>query len=424
MKDKIRTKAKTAIASPVFDSSRQRWRVSIPAGKNPDSNKRVRSWHPTREAARKYIDALISGPTPSAIIPPALALKADEARLILESHGIDLVDAAKQLAAVLTALGKTGTPLQAATAWRLAHDQRSTSKTFSEAKDLFMLTREGLRDDTLRGYRQHLKNVFAKLHPITLSDIKTADIEECLAGLPASSRRAAQTTLGVLWRWAASPPRQWCEIATVTAVEKVRVNMDTEIATLTPDDVQALLRGAEDTSSGCAVGFAVAIFGGVRLRELSKLTWGNISADHIEINASIAKRHARRLIPICPTLRAWLNEYRNEATDDDLIVGPNWVNAYCYARRRAGWQVSTQPAIKGLDAPHRGSWPKNAPRHTCATIQVAIGKPLEDLIFSFGHSGGTALLKQHYLGRMPKKSALQILAIGPKGSLISNIQAA
>ena len=48
-------------------------------------------------------------------------------------------------------------------------------------------------------------------------------------------------------------------------------------------------------------------------------------------------------------------------------------------------------------------------------MQVAIGTPLEDLIFAFGHSGGTALLKQHYLGRLTKDDALEILRIGPKG---------
>ena len=86
--------------------------------------------------------------------------------------------------------------------------------------------------------------------------------------------------------------------------------------------------------------------------------------------------------------------------------------------------MSTQPPLKGLAPASRGEWPKNVMRHTCASIQVAIGKPLEELIFACGHSGGTALLKQHYLAKLTKKDALAILTLGPGGSTVAAISAA
>jgi integrase len=405
------------VQPPVFDKTRNRWRVTIPAGLNPDG-KRVRSWHLTRDAARNHVAGIVSGPEPSAIIPPMLALKADEARLILEPHGLDLVEGAKMLVSVMDALGGSGTPLQAARAWRLSHEQRSASKTFSEATELFMLTREGLREDTLRGYRHHLKNVFAPLLDRTLSDITSTEFDTILARRPQSSRKAAQVTLGTFWRWCSSPPRQWCKTDLVEALEPVRISRETEIHTLAPEAVKALLCAAESTGPGCAIGFAVAIFGGVRLRELSKVTWGAITETHIEIGASIAKRHSRRLVPICPTMKTWIDTYRGEVQTDDPIVGPNWVNTSRIARRRAGWAVSTQPRLKDPPPVTRGKWPQNCMRHTCASILVAIGTPLEDLIFAFGHSGGTALLKQHYLGQLTKKDALAILSFGPNGKKI------
>lgn len=405
------------VQPPVFDKTRNRWRVTVPAGLHPEG-KRVRSWHATRDDARDYVAGLISGPEPSAIIPPRLAMKADEARLILEPHGLDLVEGAKTLAAVLDALGGSGTPLQAARAWRLVHDERSASKTFSEAVKLFMLTREGLREPTLRGYRHHLKNVFAPLHERTLSDITAAEVNTVLALRPLSSRKAAQTTLGILWRWSSLPPRQWCRAALLDGLDPVRISRETKIHTLNPESVKALLRAAEATRAGCAVGFAVAIFGGVRMCELSKITWSAISETHIEIDASIAKRSARRLVPIGPTLKAWIMAYRGDAQPDALIVGANWVNKARISRRRAGWDVSTQPPLKDAPPVTRGGWPQNCMRHTCASIQVAVGTPLEDLIFAFGHSSGTALLKQHYLGQVTKKDALAILHIGPNGTKI------
>ena len=83
----------------------------------------------------------------------------------------------------------------------------------------------------------------------------------------------------------------------------MRISRDTEIQCLTPEAAGAVLKAAEATSPGCAIGFAVAIFGGVRLRELEKLTWENIGETHIEITAQVTKRHARRLIPISDEAR-------------------------------------------------------------------------------------------------------------------------
>jgi integrase len=266
--------------------------------------------------------------------------------------------------------------------------------------------------------------VFAGLHGRTLSDITSAEVDAILADRPPSSRKAAQTTLGSFWRWCALPLRQWCKAELLDALEPVRISRETEIHTLDPESVKALLHAAESTGPGCAIGFAVAVFGGVRLRELEKLSWAAISETHIEIGASIAKRHSRRLVPLCPTLKAWIQSYRGKAGPDDLIVGANWVNTSKIARRRAGWDLATQPPLKDVPPVTRGEWPQNCMRHTCASIQVAIGTPLEDLIFAFGHSGGTALLKRHYLGQLTKKDALAILRIGPNGSKISALAVA
>lgn len=72
--------------------------------------------------------------------------------------------------------------------------------------------------------------------------------------------------------------------------------------------------------------------------------------------------------------------------------------------------------------PTRGPWPSNACRHTCASVQIAIGTSLEDLTFKFGHSGGHDLLRAHYVARLTKKDALAILSSGPNGTTIPAIE--
>jgi hypothetical protein len=59
------------------------------------------------------------------------------------------------------------------------------------------------------------------------------------------------------------------------------------------------------------------------------------------------------------------------------------------------------------------TWPHNALRHTHASVHVALGKSIESLTFEFGHSGGTQVLKSHYVGVMPKAEAAKIMKIRP-----------
>jgi hypothetical protein len=44
---------------------------------------------------------------------------------------------------------------------------------------------------------------------------------------------------------------------------------------------------------------------------------------------------------------------------------------------------------------------------------VALGKPIEQLVFEHGHAGGLEMLRRHYVGALPKSEALKIWAIAP-----------
>ena len=423
--------AQKTSSPPVFDKSRNRWKATIPAGLTAD-NKRVRSWHLTRDAAREYIESVTRADSPAATIPPSLAMDADKARAILEPWNRDLVQAARELAAALEVLGDAGSILEAARAYRATHDARHSSKPLGEAVALYLDSKIDLRDATLKSYRYSLERTFADLHGKMLADVQSADIEGILAPKAGTSRKMHTRNLKAFWAWASKKPRQWATMDAVDALEAVRVSSDADIAILSAADVKALLHAAEQESAAAAAAYALAVFGGVRMGELGKLTWGDIGPEHIEIGRAIAKKHSRRLIPVCPTLAAWVDATRGDAADDLLIVPPNWTDVSKSVRRRAGWDVAarllTDAVAAGkmatLPKATRGAWPANACRHTCASVQVAIGTPLEALTFAFGHSGGHDLLRKHYVSRLTKKDAVAILAVGPNGTQISNLSAA
>ena len=409
--------AQKSPSSPVFDKTRNRWKATIPAGLT-GTGKRVRTWHPTREAARAYLDSINQSDSPAATIAPSLAMDADKARAILEPWNLDLVQAAREVAAALGALGGIGSILEASKAYRAIHDARTASKPLGEAVAHYLDGRIDLRDTTQKSYRYTLEKALSTLHHKMVADITTAELEAILAPRAPTARAMHKRNLRTFWKWASNPPRSWTTMATVDALEAIRVSSDGDIAILSAAEVKALLQAAEAEGQASAAAYAIAIFGGVRMAELGRLTWGDVGAENIEIGKSIAKKHARRLIPVCKTLKAWMAATRGKAADDLLIVPPNWVDVSKSVRRRAGWNVAAR-LLENPPKPTRGEWPSNACRHTCASVQVAIGTPLEELTFKFGHSGGHDLLRRHYVARMTKKEAVAILAIGPNGTKIS-----
>jgi len=418
------------ISEPVFDKERERWRVTIPASLS-DTGKRVRSWHLTRQAARKYITDITGegdddGAEKAATIPPLLAMKADEARVILAAHGLDLVEAAREISKALKILDGAGSLEQAAKAYRSKHEAKLASKKLVDAVMLYLDARGDLRDSTLKSYKYTLEKVLYPLHQKSMASISTGDLDEILRNKGAVAKGMHLRNLRTFWRWASSPPRQWADMAPVMALEAPRISNDSDIHVLSVSDVRALLNAAEVESPAAAAAYAIAVFGGVRMAELSKLKWQDVGTEYIEIGRAIAKKHSRRLVPVCPTLKKWLKATRGNASKDQLIVPQNWVDVSKSVRRRAGWDVAarllnelvSQGKLKKLPPITRGKWPTNACRHTCASVQTAIGTPLEELIFKFGHSGGTDMLRRHYVARMTKKEALAILATGPAGKKI------
>ena len=262
---------KKSIAEPVYDKQRDRWRVSIPSSLS-ENNRRVRSWHGTREAARACIAGVARWEEPAAVISPMLAMKADEARAILEPYGLDLIEAARAVAHALKTLDGAGTIQQAAKEYRDAHDTRHASNPLGESVALYLKSREDLSDSTLKSYKYSLDRVLAPLRGRMMADIKSTDLKEILKDKGAAARAMHLRNIRTFWKWAGSPIRSWASMATVDALEASRVSNDADIEILEPDDVRALLEAAELEGPAAAAAYAIAVFGGVRMAELEKLT--------------------------------------------------------------------------------------------------------------------------------------------------------
>lgn len=389
-----------------FAKSQHGWKVEIPASLSL-SGKRERAFFKTRDKARNFAQGLESkhrtSGTNAVAIKPSLAEAALRASEILFPTGASLIDAANF--------------------YRHHWEAKHASCNFGKAIEEYLDKRSDLRPSTLSSYKYTLKGVLQPLHSKTLSEITTEDVDKQIFDKAATARRMHLANLRAFWRWAAKAPRKWCRVELLEGLEAPRRNNDDDIHILAFDDVRALLSAAEAESHAAASAFAIAVFGGVRMGELEKLTWASVKGDVIEIGADIAKKHSRRLVPLDSTLDSWLATHRRGEKEDALIVPANWPEVSKAVRRRAGWDVSAR-TLKNPPVPTRGKWPSNACRHTCASVQVAIGTPLDALVFKFGHSGGHDLLRKHYVSRLEKKEAIKILSLGPNGKEISAMKIA
>lgn len=369
--------------------SSKQWIINVPPSITA-SGKRERHFYKTRDEAAAAAQALrerfLEHGSNASAIKPSLAEEATLAASMLDPWGASLLDAARAFIAT--------------------KQSEAASMPINKATAAFIESCDGLRDRTIDAYRQVCNRLDSHLGEKLLTSITADEITKATeldrAGAAAANRyRCARA----FWRWCGK--RGWCDPETFSAVQPPRAARDGEIMVLSVDESSALLATAEKHFPQAAASYALQLFAGIRVEEITRLEAEHVSPTGIDLPASVAKKSRRRHITPSPTLAAWLTKH-------PFTPCPNWKEVHNACRRLAGWDVASR-LLTNPPAATRGSWPQNVMRHSFASYAIAIGTPLEEMLFSFGHTGGPALLREHYLGRAPKKDALAFFAIRPNG---------
>lgn len=380
------------------------WLVNVTA-KHSASGKREQRYFPSREKAKEFAAELREKAEEhgkaSSSIAPRLAEEATKAVDMLKPFGVSLLDVVS--------------------AYVESENERRASVTVKDATEAFKRAKEGLSEkqqSTIHYVCRHLVEDFPET---TISEITTEALGEHIAKRTkgASAFNGKRRVLVTLWRWAASEPRQWCKAHVAEKIEIAAV-VSAEIGILTSKEAAALMAAAEKHFPETVPAFAIALFTGMRQAEIERLKPGDITEDGITVPAVSAKTKRRRFIEMTPQLAAWLAAYPVGMT----VCPPNWERKESAVRRLAGWKVWTNLVEPNSPPEELPVWPQNALRHTHATVALATGATLEGLTFAFGHTGGSAMLKQHYAGAISKKEALAIRRIGPNGIKLPAVEVA
>jgi hypothetical protein len=405
-------KQKKAATFEVVRDKIRGWRLSIPAPLSSTGNRRQLFYRTSREAeaaAKKFKDQRKEFGVQSLAIAPGLSEAATTAEELLQPLGIGLLEAVRRFVEIETRL-RSSVPIEDACA-------------------AFRATGSGWSDSQARAYRLRCEKLCAAFVGRLVSSVTGEELAghlEATTTGPGAYNQAVRLVRAI-WRWCAKSPRAWCALEPIEQVE-AKATVSGAVGILTPDQARAVMLAAETYYPECVPAFAISLFTGLRQAEVDRLEPGDISTEGIQVPAISSKTKRRRFIGMPEPLADWLAVY----PIGDSVTPPDWKRKQIAVRRMAGFRVWTNlvpklkvtPRLEAAPPDDLPEWPDNAIRHTAATVAVALGKPLEALIFEHGHSGGVQMLKRHYLGAMRKADAIAIWAMRPNGKKAANLKTA
>lgn len=294
--------------------------------------------------------------------------------------------------------------LRQAAAFFVKHHQKvSKINGFGALVDQYLEEQAGrvekktLRPRTVEDAKKRLSPFKSAWERLAISAIEAKDIDTLLdqCGYEGTNRQNYKHYLSGFFNWAirngktsGNPVQQ-----TVT----VRTKKETpEIYTL--NDVEEIMRKAEEKYPKLVPYLAVAFFAGIRPEEIARLSWKDIDLNigEIHIRAGMSKTHSARLVHISDNLKAWLVKYR-QASGKVFAF-----SAMSLKRWRA--EVMKEAKVKVI---------QDGARHTFATFNLAL-HGIDETMQELGHTDPKMLFK-HYRGlaKNRKAQAQKFFAIEP-----------
>jgi integrase len=381
------------------------WRLNIPP-KLSETGRRQQLFFRTQVLAKAAADDLKAKReefgSQARAISPTIAEQATKAHSLLLPFGITVLEAAERIAGMERAAAASVPIETALEAFTLAKESKSAKQ-----------------QQAIRHAARHLCEDFAGRRLCDITGDEVGKHLDSRTSGPAAFN-AKMRLLTTFWRWCAKKPRQWCDAAELSHVERKETTPG-EIIVLKSKEAAALMAAAEKHFPETVIPFAVALFAGLRQAEIARLIPEDITADGITVPAlNDRKNKRRRFIGMPAPLAAWLEEYPIGET----VIPTNWPEKYDAVRRLAGWRLWCDLIKPPAPPENLPKWGHNALRDTAATVALGLGKTLETLVFEHGHTGKLETLRSHYIGKMTRAEAVKIWAIGPHGTKIPNLKIA
>ena len=375
------------ISVPIYEFSDGRYCVDMMLGENRKRITRA-SLDAAKIEARKLIAQIASGRAHEEVMTLAEVEDYRLAKNKLVTFNVSLLTAVEEW---IAGRGKTSSVI---------------TKKVSEVVDEFLTSKrvEGVGFFHLED-RKYRMNKFAAAFPGRIDQIGTHEIEVWLNGLEVSGRTRNNYRNAVLQLFRYARGKRHLPRNEPTAVEDVAAANagDGAIEIYTPQELRLLLSNAP---AKLLPFFAIGALAGLRSQEIMRLDWSDLRFEQgfIEVAAEKAKTASRRLVPLLPSLAAWLLPLRKESGH---VVGYTRNNTLSKARMRF-----CKDAIKSGDEVIEFIWKPNALRHSYASYRLADIKDAARVALEMGNS--PTMLFRNYRELVTEKQAGEWFAVLPK----------
>ena len=212
-------------------------------------------------------------------------------------------------------------------------------------------------------------NRFGEAFPMAIDSITTPELQRWLNGLQVAARTRNNYRSKLVALFSFAQTQGYLPKNTDTAPQALTKAKDQggAIEIFTPEQMQTLLHAAQDDR--IRVYLALGAFTGLRTAELQRLDWQDISLEHghVEVKAGKAKTAQRRLVPIQPNLRAWLEKEVQKS-------GP------VFTRKSINHLVADSAREQGIE------WPSKGMRHSNASYRLADCQDAPKVALEMGNS--------------------------------------
>lgn len=225
-----------------------------------------------------------------------------------------------------------------------------------------------------------------------IAEITPAEIREFISCNGWGPRTARGYLCDVQTLFAFAVRNRYCRENMAEAVDKPRLE-DKPPGILTVPQCAALVTTCRAAEPSLLATIVLCLFAGIRPEEARRLEWVNIGPDFIEIPGAKAKTRRRRLVPLSPQLRAWLDVARSLESE---LPAQNVPAKFNRVRRLAKLFAG---------------WPHDAMRHSFASYHLAKHRNENETALVMGNS--PQMLFTHYREVVRPDEAGKFLAIMP-----------
>ena len=334
--------------------------------------------------AKDTAEALAAGQVDDPSVSVAEAQMFREAMRVAGHLGIPLHMIAQEYAAAHARLAGVATILEASDFFVRNSIRSELQRTVPEVLEEFIASKrqDNLSDRYVTDTHWRLKR-FAAAFKIGITHIRTRDIEDWLRslGVGARTRNNYRTLISTMFTYARKrgylPKDRAHE---VVDVERPKVRGGA-IQVFTPSELAEMMAVAEGQA---AVAVAIGAFAGVRSAEILRLNWEdfNWEEDVIDLGCDQTKTASRRLAPILPALRAWLEPHKKPH-------GPVLRYSLPVCLAEAFKSVAKKVTVRRQEADPEAApfvWKHNALRHSYASYRMAEVQDAAKVSLEMGNS--------------------------------------